>query len=72
MVTGEYRTPRTRRPRPAAHRGLRLPPDRLPYIPSGELSEGGRARTLVNEEAAALLHGIYADGLAALKQSLAG
>ncbi|NEB37668.1 SRPBCC family protein [Streptomyces sp. SID14515] len=111
-------------------------PDWLPYIPTSELSEGGRVRTLVNEEggviverleafdnaarsysysilrapfpvtgylstitvregsapgralvewsgtftpdgigedeAAALFHGIYADGLAALTQSLAG
>ncbi|MGW3301177.1 SRPBCC family protein [Streptomyces rubiginosohelvolus] len=111
-------------------------PDWLPYIPTSELSEGGRVRTLVNEEggviverleafdnaarsysysivrapfpvtgylstitvgdgsapdrarvewsgtftpdgigedeAAALFHGIYADGLGALTQSLAG
>ncbi|APS17626.1 MULTISPECIES: SRPBCC family protein [Streptomyces] len=111
-------------------------PDWLPYIPTSELSDGGRVRTLVNEEggviverleafdnaarsysysilrapfpvtgylstitvhegsapgrarvewsgtftpdgigddeAAALFHGIYADGLAALTQSLAG
>ncbi|MFD4591823.1 SRPBCC family protein [Streptomyces rubiginosohelvolus] len=111
-------------------------PDWLPYIPTSELSEGGRVRTLVNEEggviverleafdnaarsysysilrapfpvtgylstitvregsapdlarvewsgtftpdgigddeAAALFHGIYTDGLAALTQSLAG